>query len=95
MSNYDLIRAWKDEDYFESLSEKERSLVPENPAGIIELSDEEMENVAGGVLNNTAICINIENNVDASNNINIFNNNSFGDCGITNNGGYCNFDFSG
>ena len=48
MSNNNIIRAWKDEDYFESLSQQERALVPENPAGMLELSDEDMESVAGG-----------------------------------------------
>ena len=48
MSNNNIIRAWKDEDYFDSLSEEERVLVPENPAGIVEISDEDMESVAGG-----------------------------------------------
>ena len=49
MSNSDIIRAWKDEDYSSSLSEEQRSQLPENPAGIVELSDEDMEVVAGGV----------------------------------------------
>ncbi len=49
MSNIDIIRAWKDEDYFNSLSEEMRSQLPENPAGIIELADTEMEAVAGGL----------------------------------------------
>ena len=35
MSDYDIIRAWKDEDYLNSLSEEQRSQIPENPAGII------------------------------------------------------------
>lgn len=48
MSGYDIIRAWKDEDYLESLSEEQRSQLPENPAGIVEMSDDDMENVAGG-----------------------------------------------
>jgi mersacidin/lichenicidin family type 2 lantibiotic len=48
MSNIDIIRAWKDEDYCSSLTEEQRSQLPENPAGIIELSDEDMESVAGG-----------------------------------------------
>ena len=48
MSNNEIIRAWKDEDYFESLSQDQRLLLPENPAGVVELSDEEMEVVAGG-----------------------------------------------
>ena len=61
MSEYDIIRAWKDEDYLESLSEEQRSQLPENPAGIVEMSDEEMEVVAGGdviiVSANTFDCV--------------------------------------
>lgn len=48
MSNEDIIRAWKDEDCWNNLSEEMRSQVPENPVGIIELSQTEMEAVAGG-----------------------------------------------
>jgi mersacidin/lichenicidin family type 2 lantibiotic len=48
MSNIDIIRAWKDDDYLNSLSEEQRSQLPENPAGIVELSDEDMEGVNGG-----------------------------------------------
>jgi mersacidin/lichenicidin family type 2 lantibiotic len=49
MSNKNIIRAWKDEDYRLSLSEAERALLPEHPAGLIELSGAEMDGVAGGV----------------------------------------------
>jgi mersacidin/lichenicidin family type 2 lantibiotic len=48
MSHVDIIRAWKDEDYRNSLSEEQRAQLPENPAGIVELSDEAMQNVGGG-----------------------------------------------
>lgn len=48
MSNIDIIRAWKDEEYRNSLTKEQRHQLPENPAGIIELSDAQMENVAGG-----------------------------------------------
>ncbi|PHJ63733.1 hypothetical protein VF14_07625 [Nostoc linckia z18] len=44
----DIIRAWKDEEYLNSLSEEQRSHLPENPAGIIELSNEDMGSVVGG-----------------------------------------------
>ena len=50
MSHEDIIRAWKDEDYRNSLSEEQRSQLPENPAGMVELSDADMESVAGGFL---------------------------------------------
>jgi mersacidin/lichenicidin family type 2 lantibiotic len=48
MSHQDIIRAWKDEEYRNSLSESERAQLPENPAGLIELADSELEAVAGG-----------------------------------------------
>ena len=48
MSNKDIILAWKDEDYLDSLSEEQRVLLPENPVGVVELSDREMEVMAGG-----------------------------------------------
>jgi mersacidin/lichenicidin family type 2 lantibiotic len=46
----DIIRAWKDEEYRNSLSEEQRAQLPENPAGLVELSDEAMQNVGGGLL---------------------------------------------
>jgi mersacidin/lichenicidin family type 2 lantibiotic len=45
----DIIRAWKDEEYRNSLSEEQRSQLPENPAGMVELPDADMERIAGGV----------------------------------------------
>jgi mersacidin/lichenicidin family type 2 lantibiotic len=50
MSHEDIIRAWKDPEYRMSLSEEERAQLPEHPAGLIELTDAEMEAVAGGDL---------------------------------------------
>lgn len=44
----DIIRAWKDEEYRQSLSTEQLQQLPENPAGLIELSDEDMSSVAGG-----------------------------------------------
>jgi mersacidin/lichenicidin family type 2 lantibiotic len=49
MSQQDIIRAWKDRNYRESLSQEQRSQLPENPAGVVELSDEVLENIAGGM----------------------------------------------
>jgi mersacidin/lichenicidin family type 2 lantibiotic len=48
MSHEDIIRAWKDEDYRNSLSEEQRAQLPENPAGMVELSNESMQAIAGG-----------------------------------------------
>jgi mersacidin/lichenicidin family type 2 lantibiotic len=44
----DIVKAWKDEGYRNSLSEAERAALPENPAGIVELSDEDMHIAVGG-----------------------------------------------
>jgi len=56
MSNQDIIRAWKDEDYRLSLSEAERALLPEHPAGLIELAGAEMDGVGGGNISGITAC---------------------------------------
>lgn len=56
MSRRDIIRAWKDEGYRLSLSDSERSRLPANPAGIVELSDTELGDVAGGMATVGPIC---------------------------------------
>lgn len=48
MSNVDIIRAWKDEEYRNGLSDSERSQLPANPAGMIELRDTDLTSAAGG-----------------------------------------------
>ena len=42
MSKIDIIRSWKDESYRLSLSEAQRALLPESPAGPMELDDAEL-----------------------------------------------------
>ena len=55
---FDIIRAWKDESYRASLSTQEQAMLPENPAGALDLSDAELEaihgacNIRGDVSNN-------------------------------------------
>ena len=56
MSNKNIIRAWKDPVYRNSLSESERAALPPNPAGAIEISDADLGRVAGGVVQETAFC---------------------------------------
>lgn len=48
--NSNIVRAWKDEFYRESLSDEERAQLPENPVGELELTDAELGSVfaAGG-----------------------------------------------
>ena len=48
MSHENIIRAWKDEAFRNSLSDKVRAFLPENPAGLVQLTDAEIGAVAGG-----------------------------------------------
>jgi mersacidin/lichenicidin family type 2 lantibiotic len=48
MSAFDIVRAWKDAEYRQSLSAEEQTLLPAHPAGAIELTDEDLPQVAGG-----------------------------------------------
>ena len=48
MSKLDIVRAWKDEEYCESLSETQRASLPANPAGVIELTDMQLAAAEGG-----------------------------------------------
>jgi mersacidin/lichenicidin family type 2 lantibiotic len=49
MSNVDVIRAWKEANYRKGLSREELASLPQNPAGLIDLSDTELEGVTGGL----------------------------------------------
>ncbi len=44
----DVVRAWKDEEYRNSLTPDQLAHLPPNPAGDTELSEEELDMVAGG-----------------------------------------------
>jgi mersacidin/lichenicidin family type 2 lantibiotic len=44
----DIIRAWKDEEYRLSLTEEQQALLPDNPAGLMELSDAELWGIVAG-----------------------------------------------
>jgi mersacidin/lichenicidin family type 2 lantibiotic len=48
MKPIDIIRAWKDEEYRNSLTEAQRCALPESPAGLVELSTAVLEEAAGG-----------------------------------------------
>lgn len=45
----DIIRAWKDREYLENLSEAERQGLPLNPAGRATLDSGEWQRAAGGM----------------------------------------------
>jgi len=46
----DIAKAWKDEEYRESLSDEEKALVPANPVGLVEVTDEDLAFVTGGLV---------------------------------------------
>src|SRR6185312_12090946 len=48
MKNDEIIRAWRDADYFFDLSDEQRALLPANQVGMIELSQDALTTVAGG-----------------------------------------------
>ena len=48
VSTEDIINAWRDEEYRDSLDEELRAALPESPVGAIDLSEEELEGVEGG-----------------------------------------------
>lgn len=56
MSKTDVIRAWKDEDYRSNLSDAQRAELPDNPAGLIELSETDLAGAAGGSFLTLVIC---------------------------------------
>jgi mersacidin/lichenicidin family type 2 lantibiotic len=56
MTHEQIVRAWKDEDYRHSMSGEELSALPENPAGLLELSDLELGHIAGQTI---TVCITI------------------------------------
>jgi mersacidin/lichenicidin family type 2 lantibiotic len=49
MSHRNIIRAWKDEEYRLSLRRDGARFLPDHPAGLVELPDEQLNVVAGGV----------------------------------------------
>jgi mersacidin/lichenicidin family type 2 lantibiotic len=56
MKQNDIVRAWKDAEFRAELSPEERALLPENPAGLVELTDEALEYVVGGETADSCVC---------------------------------------
>ena len=48
MSLNHIIESWRDEEYRESLNAETRSLLPESPAGEVELSEADLAELDGG-----------------------------------------------
>ncbi|MFL6282074.1 MAG: mersacidin/lichenicidin family type 2 lantibiotic [Pyrinomonadaceae bacterium] len=49
MSKADVIRAWKDPEYRSTLGPTELAGMPENPAGAIELNDDDLDGSEVGI----------------------------------------------
>ena len=47
MTKLNIVRAWKDAAYYDSLSDAKKALVPANPAGSV-MIDSELTQVVGG-----------------------------------------------
>ncbi len=48
MKSEEIVRSWKDEDYRVGLNDAQQALLPDHPAGLIELTDAELTGVEGG-----------------------------------------------
>ena len=54
--NIDIVRAWKDPLYRAGLTPEEQAQVPAHPAGLLELSDEQIQGIAAGALTTAQQC---------------------------------------
>ncbi len=45
---FDIVRAWKDEAYRQTLTTEQLSTLPANPAGEVEMSDNDLATISGG-----------------------------------------------
>ena len=43
-----ILEAWRNEEYYLSLSEEERAGIPEHPSGILDVEDDVLRTIAGG-----------------------------------------------
>ena len=59
MSNNDVVRAWKDPKYRASLSAAQQAALPANPAGGMDLSDEELGQKSG-FLSALSFCLTVQ-----------------------------------
>ena len=48
MKKNDVIRAWQDEEFRRGLSEQDLAALPAHPAGLMNVDDEVLGNIAGG-----------------------------------------------
>lgn len=56
MKKKEIVRAWRDEDFAASLTDEQRALLPQNPAGLVELAIDDMRSVVGGCTHAPCFC---------------------------------------
>lgn len=56
MKKTDIARAWKDEEYYLSLTEEQRRELPASPVGTVELADSELHGFASAAWVSGAPC---------------------------------------
>ena len=57
--DFNQIRAWKDEEYRETLTQAQRELLVDNPAGQAEVTEDELDLVVGGATPTTIVPVTI------------------------------------
>ena len=48
MKKKQILEAWRNEEYYLSLSEEERARIPEHPSGIVGVEDDILKAITGG-----------------------------------------------
>ncbi|HET9228438.1 MAG TPA: mersacidin/lichenicidin family type 2 lantibiotic [Thermoanaerobaculia bacterium] len=48
MKKKQILEAWRNEEFFLSLSEEERAAVPEHPSGLLDIDDDVLKTITGG-----------------------------------------------
>lgn len=48
MKKKQILEAWRNEEYYLSLSEEERARIPEHPSGILDMEDDVLRSITGG-----------------------------------------------
>jgi mersacidin/lichenicidin family type 2 lantibiotic len=56
MKKLDVARAWRDEDYYLSLTEAERASLPDNPAAAIAVGESDLRVVSAGIQSPVIVC---------------------------------------
>lgn len=56
MNKSDVIRAWKDPLFRATLTDGERALLPDHPAGLVELPEAELKAASGAVITTARGC---------------------------------------